>query len=133
MSFNLDDATPVSAFDLMDINEEVTGGESYVRDIHLLNSAVRRPYITLFGEHQFPTVIDKAGALLHSLAYHHLFADGNKRTAVRGAQLFLARNGLSWTYDPARDEAFILAIARGQVEVEAVGEWLRERVLSAAQ
>ncbi|MBW4438010.1 MAG: Fic family protein [Pleurocapsa minor GSE-CHR-MK-17-07R] len=130
MTFNLDDATPISAFDLMDINEQVTG-ESLVRDIHLLNSAVRRPYITLFGQHQFPTVTDKAGALLHSLAYHHLFADGNKRTAVRGVQLFLSRNGLRWDYDPARDDAFILAIAQGQVDVEDVGKWMKGRVLSA--
>ncbi len=127
MSFNISDPTPITAYDLIDINNEVTDDESYVRDIHLLNSAVRRPYIVLFGEPQFPTPIDKAAALLHSLAYHHLFADGNKRTAVRAAQLSLERHGYHWNYDPARDADYVLEIAQGKVDVEAISEWLRER------
>ncbi|MBE2182559.1 MAG: type II toxin-antitoxin system death-on-curing family toxin [Anaerolineae bacterium] len=126
MSFNISDPTPITAYDLIDINNEVTDDESYVRDIHLLNSAVRRPYIVLFGEPQFPTPVDKAAALLHSLAYHHLFADGNKRTAVRAAQLSLERHGYCWNYDPARDADFVLEIAQGRHEVGAVSAWLRE-------
>ena len=128
MSFNVDDPAPITAYDLIDINNEVTSGEGYIRDIHLLNSAVRRPYIVLFGVPQFPTPVDKAAALLHSLAYHHLIIDGNKRTAVRAAQLSLERHGYRWEYDPARDAGFVLEIAQGKREVEAVSAWLAERV-----
>lgn len=130
MSFNVDDPAPITAYDLIDINNEVTNGEGYIRDIHLLNSAVRRPYIVLFGDPQFPTPIDKAAALLHSLAYHHLFVDGNKRTAVRAAQLSLERHGYRWDYDQARDADFVLEIAQGKHEVEAVSAWLGERASS---
>ncbi len=128
MSFNVNDPAPITAYDLIDINNEVTDGEGYIRDIHLLNSAVRRPYIVLYGEPQFPTPVDKAASLLHSLAYHHLFADGNKRTAVRAAQLSLERHGYRWEYDPARDSNFVLEVAQGKHEVEAVGRWLGQRV-----
>src|SRR5688572_15827723 len=82
----------LTASDLYNLNDEVTGGHTYVRDVHLLNSAAKRPAIVVFGEEQFPTLIDKAAALLHSLAYHHLFADGNKRTALRAVTLFLEKN-----------------------------------------
>jgi death-on-curing protein len=127
MSFRVDDPAPVTAHELMRLNEAVTG-ECLVRDIHLLNSAVRRPYIVLFGEPQFPTPVDKAAALLHSVAYHHLFADGNKRTAVRAAQASLQRSGLAWDYQPQREAAFVLEVAQGLHDVQAISAWLAERV-----
>ncbi len=127
MSFRVDDPAPVTAHELMQLTEAVTG-ECRVRDVHLLNSAVRRPYIVLFGEPQFPTPVDKAAALLHSVAYHHLFADGNKRTAVRAAQASLQRSGLAWDYQPQREAAFVLEVAQGLHDVQAVSAWLAERV-----
>src|SRR4051794_20083854 len=91
----------LTASDLYNINVDITDGNTLVRDMHLLNSAARRPAIALFGQEQFPTILDKASALLHSLAYHHLFVDGNKRTAVRAVTLFLELNGyaITWSYD----------------------------------
>lgn len=128
MSFNPADVEPITARDLININDLVTNGDPRIRDIHLLESAIRRPYITLFGEPQFPTLIDKAAALMHSLAYHHLFVDGNKRTAIRSVSLFLERNGWRWDYEPERDAPFVLAIAQGKHDPEAISAWLAERV-----
>lgn len=128
MHSNLDDVEPITARDLININDEITHGDPRIRDIHLLNSAVRRPYIVLFGQPQFPTLIDKAAALLHSLAYHHLFVDGNKRTAVRAVSVFLARNGLRWEYDASRDAGFVLEVAQGLHDPEAISAWLAERI-----
>ncbi|MDL1901267.1 type II toxin-antitoxin system death-on-curing family toxin [Anaerolineae bacterium CFX9] len=128
MSFNPGDVEPITARDLININDLITQGDPRIRDIHLLDSAVRRPYITLFGEPQFPTLIDKAAALLHSLAYHHLFVDGNKRTAIRAVGLFLERNGLRWEYVPERDAPFVLEIAQGRHDPEAISVWLAARI-----
>ncbi len=58
-------------------------------------SAAKRPALVLFGETQFPTLLDKAASVLHSLAYHHLFADGNKRTARLARHALLADQRLS--------------------------------------
>ncbi len=113
-----------SASELYNINDRVTDGNTFVRDINLLNSAARRPSLALFGEPQFPSVIDKAAALLHSLAYHHLFADGNKRTAHAVVSQFLTQNGWSPTWTDAEQAAFILEVAQGKHEVEAVAVWL---------
>jgi death on curing protein len=118
----------LSAAELFEINDEVTQGEGIVRDIHLLNSAARRPAIRLFGEEQFPTVIDKAAALLHSLAYHHLFIDGNKRTAMIAVTRFLDRNGYRVVWDAAAQQDFMLEVAQGQHEPPAIAEWLAQRV-----
>ena len=120
----------LSANDLYNINSEVTGMAPFVRDHQLLRSAVRRPYLILFGEAQFPTLIDKAAATMHSLAAHHLFADGNKRTATRAVQLFLEANDIKPLWTTEEIETFVLQIARGEVEVEAVAAWLDEHTTS---
>src|ERR1041385_752230 len=114
--------------DLYNINHTLTNGDTFVRELRLLQSAAARPAITVFGEAQFPTLLDKAAALIHSLAYHHVFADGNKRTAVEAVVLFLERNGyeITWKYDI--EYPFILEVAQGKHDVEAIAAWLAQYV-----
>ncbi len=111
--------------DLYNINHTVTGGETFIRDIHLLESAVKRPRIELFGQPQFPTVYDKAAALLESLAYHHLFADGNKRTAQMAVDLFLELNGLAFSVDEDAVRAYVLDVAKGDLGTAEIAAWLK--------
>ena len=116
----------LTAEDLINLNAAITS-DPMIRDVHLLHSAVRRPKLMLFGEPQFPTLADKAAALLESLAYHHLFVDGNKRTAVQAVALFLECNGARFRYDAGQDADFVLAVARGDQTVEAIAAWIEER------
>ena len=117
----------LTAEDLINLNAAITG-DPMIRDVHLLHSAVRRPMLMLFGEPQFPTLADKAAALLESLAYHHLFVDGNKRTAVQAVGMFLERNGAPFAYDAGRDAEFVLAVARGEETTETIAVWIGERM-----
>lgn len=114
----------LSVNDLYNINAEVTQMLPFVRDINLLNSAIKRPAIRLFGEEQFPTLLEKAAALLHSIAAHHLFVDGNKRTAQVAVTLFLEENSISPTWDDNIAREFVLEIAQGKHDIEAIVEWL---------
>jgi death-on-curing protein len=116
----------LSAADIYVINENIVGHRPQVRDRRLLRSAADRPLIRVFGEEQFPTIIDKAAALLHSVAYHHLFGDGNKRTAQGALNLFLEANGYCLACDESDTASFILEIAQGQHPVEAVSTWLQD-------
>lgn len=115
----------LSVNDLYNINEEVTGALPYVRDRHLLRSAAQRPRLSLFGQPQFPTLLEKAAAIMHSLAYHHLFADGNKRTAARATNLFLLANGVRLAVDDATQYNFILKVAQGEKDVADIVVWLQ--------
>ena len=114
--------------DLYNINSDVTDGNTWVRDHHLLESAARRPAISLFGQSQFPTLLDKAAALLHSLAYHHLFMDGNKRTAVRAVSVFLKLNGYEVTWEYSTQYPFVLEVAQGKYDVPQIAQWLAGHV-----
>jgi death-on-curing family protein len=58
-----------------------------------LESAVARPFQSVLGQDAYPTTIEKAAALFHSLVANHPFHDGNKRTAVVAVQHFLIANG----------------------------------------
>jgi death on curing protein len=118
----------LTSLELQQINSEVTGGESRIRDAHLLKSAAARPTLVIFGEEQFPTLVDKAAALLHSMAYHHLFTDGNKRTAVKVVERFLALNNHSIAWDYASEYPFLLEVAKGNKDVYEVAEWLKPLV-----
>jgi death-on-curing family protein len=71
---------------------EPVGPEEY-RDHGLLESAVARPFQTVFGKSLFQSVPEKAAALFHSLIANHPFENGNKRTAVIALDLFLTANG----------------------------------------
>ena len=99
-----------------------------IRDAGLLESAVGRPQASAFGELAYPTLFEQAGALLHSLARNHALVDGNKRIAWAGARVFLIINGVELTYSVDDAEAFVLAVARGELEVDGIAEWFRAHV-----
>jgi death-on-curing protein len=63
------------------------------RDRSLLESAANRPFQSAFGADAYPSLIEKAGALFHSVIANHCFHNGNKRTAVLGLDCFLLANG----------------------------------------
>ena len=75
------------------------GAELSVRDYGLLDAAVARPQTTVFGLDAYPEMLDKAAALLLSLARNHALVDGNKRTAWAAAWTFLHINGIELATD----------------------------------
>jgi death-on-curing protein len=63
------------------------------RDRRLIESAAARPFHSAFGQDAYPTLVEKAAVLFHSLIANHPFHDGNKRTAVLAFEIFLVANG----------------------------------------
>jgi len=102
-----------------------TGGVHGVRDLGLLLSAVARPQATFDGQDLYPNLFLKAAALLESLVGNHAFVDGNKRTAITSAGLFLRINGYRLTADNQQLEAFILQCAQRLVSLEQMALWLK--------
>lgn len=103
------------------------GGLHGVRDIGGLESAVARPRTTVFENDAYPTLIEKASAMLHSLILNHPFCDGNKRTAFAAAGLFLHLNGISIVGAHQEIEDFVVRAAEKHLSVEAIADWLSRR------
>jgi death-on-curing protein len=95
---------------------ERTLGEVLVRDHGLLESALARPRTSLFGDDAYPSIEEKAAALLHSLARNHALVDGNKRLALAGTVAFLGVNGRRLLL--SNDEAYelVMSVATGEVD-----------------
>lgn len=101
-----------------------------VRDAGLLESAAHRPSAAMFGEEAYPDLIDKAAALLQSLAINHPFFDGNKRTAWLSCVTFLAINGVDLRPDIDEAERLVIAVATGEADdVKVIAQGLRELIL----
>lgn len=103
-----------------------TGGSHGVRDTGLLASAVARPQATFEGKDLYPDLFSKAAALMQSLIRNHPFVDGNKRTGIAAAGLFLKRNGWQLTAGNAELESFTLHVADAQPDVAQIATWLEE-------
>ncbi|MEV1090789.1 type II toxin-antitoxin system death-on-curing family toxin [Streptomyces microflavus] len=103
-----------------------------VRDAGLLESAVHRPSAAMFGEEAYPDLLDKAAALLQSLAVNHPFFDGNKRTAWLSCVTFLAMNGVDLRPDIDAAERLVIDVATGEAdEIKAISQGLRDLVVDA--
>lgn len=108
--------------DLLTIAARVNGGSPAVREMGLLDAAIARPQSTVFGVDAYPTLLEKAAALLHSIARNHALVDGNKRTAWAATWLFLGYNGirLQRGFDVDSAEALMNDTATGAHDVASI-------------
>jgi death-on-curing protein len=95
-----------------------------IHDRNMLESAAARPLMSVFGEDAYPTVTEKAAALMHALVLNHPFVDGNKRTATLTTLAFLRLNAVRVAWDAAQALEFIVAIAEGKHDVPEIAVWL---------
>jgi death-on-curing protein len=102
------------------------GGMHGVRDLGLLRSAVARPRATFGGEDLYPDIFRKAAALMESLILNHPFLDGNKRTAISAAGLFLLRNGQQLTVTQQALEQFTMDMALKRRDIEDAANWFKK-------
>lgn len=110
---------------LLYVAERTLGMPPVVRDHGLLESALGRPRATAFGADAYPSIHQKAAALLHSLSPNHALVDGNKRLALAATIAFYGMNGLRLTL--SNDEAYdlVMRVATGELdEVRAIAQLL---------
>lgn len=94
-----------------------------------LISALTTPFQTTFGQASFPTLLDKAAALVFLLIANHPFRDGNKRIAGTALRLFLERNGQPLSVTPPQLEAFCATVAQcHEPRDPRIGGWIAAHV-----
>lgn len=101
------------------------GGSHGIRDLGLIESAVARPQATFAGKYLYKTIFDKAAALLQSLLKNHAFVDGNKRTALTSAGLFLWKNGYRLINNHTKEVEFAIKVDNGNLTIEQISKWLK--------
>ena len=88
---------PLTEKDVVDLNrkliETFSPKEMHgVKEPNGLDSALNRPFQTMFAMSLYPDIFEKAVALFESLAKNHPFHNGNKRTAFCAMTYFLYLN-----------------------------------------
>jgi death-on-curing protein len=104
---------------------EETGGAHGVRDLSLPKSAVARPWATFGGRDLYPDLFSKAAARMDSLIHNHPFVDGNKRTGIAAAALFLRQNGHRLTATNEELEGFTRWVAESRPGIVEIAAWAR--------
>jgi death on curing protein len=100
-----------------------TGGPHGLRDADSLQAAAARPQAIFAKQDPYPDLFSKAAALLESLIRNHPFLNGNKRTAITAAGLFLLRNGYSQAVGQRELYEFTLRMATGETDVTEARNW----------
>jgi death on curing protein len=75
-----------------------------------------------------PSVWEMAAFYLDRLTRDQVFHDGNKRTALESARLFLEGAGYRLSLAPAQESVeFVTSVARGGLNRDGISAWLRGR------
>jgi death-on-curing protein len=98
------------------------GGAAGVRDPGLLASALARPR-QLFASER-PTLFDMAAAYAHGIVKNHPFVDGNKRSGLLAAALFLEVNGIRVRVAEEEAVVHMQALAAGTITPAEFATWL---------
>ena len=101
------------------------GGSDGIRDARMLDAALAQPKSTFGGVYLHPDIYSMAGAYLYHIAANHPFIDGNKRTALVSALVFLELNGHGFEVDEGTLERFVLDIADGKVTKNEVASFFK--------
>jgi len=103
-----------------------TGGLHSIRDMHLLGSLVERPKMSFGGKELYLDIFAKAAVYFTACAYHHIFMDGNKRTAVSIAIRFLFQNG--WEFETSNKELenFAVKAVENKFEIDTIADWFQK-------
>jgi death-on-curing protein len=102
------------------------GGAAGVRDEGMLESALFRPQQKeAYGD---PDIADLAAAYLFGIAKNHPFVDGNKRTALAAADLFLYFNGVNLEADEDDLIQFVLMVAAGEIDEDGAAAFFRDHI-----
>ena len=98
------------------------GGQPGVRDRGLLESALARPRNRFsYGE---TSIVRLAASHALGISRNHPFLDGNKRTSLVVAELFLELNGYELTATDAQCVTTFLALAAGELGEDQLAEWI---------
>ena len=100
----------------------------------------------MYDAELYPEIYDKAGLYMFSIISNHVFQDGNKRTGLESALLFLKLNGLvlkerlvkleknrkiSKTGLTSEDilTEFTIEVASGELKLEEIQSWFKENMI----
>ena len=104
------------------------GGAAGIRDSGLLDSALARPLQKeAYGD---PDIFDLAAAYLFGVLKNHPFVDGNKRTGLAAADLFLYFNGYSLEAEQEDVIQLVLMVSTSEIDETGAAAFFRDHTVA---
>lgn len=105
---------------------DASGGSQGIRDRGRLESAIAAMAQEVFGRELYPSIFEKAASLTRAIIADHPFTDGNKRTGMMAALVFLNLNGHDTAKLPNKElEDFAVRVAVDHLEITVIADWLQ--------
>jgi death-on-curing protein len=101
------------------------GGADGIRDINLLSSSAAIPYSSFSGSFLHNDIFEMAAAYAYHISQNHPFIDGNKRTALASALVFLELNGISLIDPEEKLYKSMISLAAGKLNKTEFTDILR--------
>jgi len=102
------------------------GGAEGIRDHGLLDSVVAQPEAGIDGQFLHPDLFLMAAAYAYHIAENQPFVDGNKRTGLLAALVFLDLNGHSIDQPSDRLYRAMMDISAHRLDKKGLAELFRE-------
>ena len=117
--------TLAEVIDIHNNQIDLYGGRPGTRDLGLLQSAVAQPEASFGGEWLHEDIFAMAAAYAFHICKNHPFVDGNKRTALASALVFLEMNGISLEDPKQKLLGAMLSMAQGKLSKQQFAQVLR--------
>ena len=117
--------TLAEVIDIHNNQIDLYGGRSGARDLGLLQSAIAQPEASFGGEWLHEDIFAMASAYAFHICKNHPFVDGNKRTALASALVFLEMNGISLVDPKQKLLEAMLSMAEGKLSKQQFAQVLR--------
>ncbi|MCD6498056.1 MAG: type II toxin-antitoxin system death-on-curing family toxin [Deltaproteobacteria bacterium] len=102
------------------------GGADGLRDQGLLESALAQPQTSFGGTFVHEDLFAMAAAYLFHIVRNHAFVDGNKRTGLLSALVFLDINGISIEQGSEALYDLTMEVAQGKSDKETIAATLAQ-------
>ena len=102
------------------------GGNSKLRDSGLLSSALAQPSSIFHGKYLHSNIFEMAAAYLFHIVKNHPFMDGNKRTGIVSALIFLSINEIEIETSNKELELMVIAVASGKMNKTEISKWFEK-------
>lgn len=105
---------------------DASGGSEGTRDTGRLESTIAAMRQEIFGQELYATIFEKAAVLLRGIIADHPFVDGNKRTGMMTALIFLNLNGYDTSLLKNKHlEDFAVKVAVEHLDIPIIAAWLK--------
>lgn len=100
-----------------------TGGMHGVRDLGAIIGLEDTPKQKVFGKELYPTPFLKAAVYARNIIMYHPFLDGNKRTGMTSASVFLEDTGYVFIGREGDIEKFAVKIIHEKLDYGDIADW----------